>query len=89
MSPELRQKLVVMWPWTLILGVVCFVVSKEIALFGQPLSGLFSPITALGTQVYVAYLMLFLTMLSVPVAFAVDIERDVAAEGRPVESAGE
>ncbi len=87
MSPELRQKLIVMWPWTLVLGVVCFAVSMEIAIFGQPLSGLFSPITALGTQVYLAYLMLFLTMLSVPVAFAVDIERDLAAEGRAVAEA--
>lgn len=83
MSSELREKLVTLWPWTLVLGVVCFAVSTEIAIFGQPLSGLFSPINALGTQVYLAYLMLFLTMLSVPVAFAVDIERALLAEGQP------
>jgi hypothetical protein len=74
---SIRTFLAKLWPWALVASVLSFVVAVEIAIFGYPLLWFFEPDTTFAIQYALAYAMLVLTLLSLPSAFAYDIQRQV------------
>jgi membrane protease YdiL (CAAX protease family) len=64
-----------LWPWTLIISVISFVVAVEIAIFGQPLSGLFGAETAYAIQFFLGLAMLILAIVALPAANAHDAQK--------------
>ncbi|MHC4071892.1 MAG: hypothetical protein ACYTGS_07670 [Planctomycetota bacterium] len=70
----LRNLMVKLWPWTLIVSVVSFVIAVEIAIFGEPLLGLVGAETAYAIQFFLGLSMLILAILSLPAANAHDAE---------------
>jgi hypothetical protein len=64
-----------LWPWVLIVSVASFVTAVEVAIVGYPLLWLLGADTTLGIQWALAYTMLLLTLLCLPVAFAHDLQR--------------
>jgi hypothetical protein len=64
-----------LWPWLLIALLVLFVLTVEVAIFGYPLRWLFNADTLYAVQWTSGYVMLGLTVLCLPAAFATDIGR--------------
>ena len=74
LSGGLGRILAKLWPWVFILAVLAFLIAVEIAIFGAPLSIILDPDTAYTIQSFLALWMFALTLLSIPVAFAHDIQ---------------
>jgi hypothetical protein len=72
---SVRGFLAKLWPWCLVASVLLFVITVEMAIFGYPLLWFFGSDTTYAIQSALAYIMLGLMVLSVPVAFAHDIQR--------------
>ena len=68
----LRNLIAKLWPWTLIISVICFVFAVEIAIFGEPLLGLVGAETAYAIQFFLGLAMLILAILALPAANAHD-----------------
>jgi hypothetical protein len=67
-----RNFIAKLWPWTLIISVVSFVIAVEIAIFGEPLLGLVGAGTAYATQFFLGVAMLILAIVALPAANAHD-----------------
>ncbi len=72
---SLRNPMAKLWPWTLIISVVSFVIAVEIAIFGDPLLGLVGADTAYAIQFSLGLAMLILAILALPAANAHDAQR--------------
>jgi hypothetical protein len=68
----LRNLFTKLWPWTLIISVVSFVLAVEIAIFGDPLLGLVGAESAYAIQFFLGLVMLILAVLALPAANAHD-----------------
>jgi hypothetical protein len=68
----LRNLIARLWPWTLIISVVSFVLAVEIAIFGEPLLGLVGVETAYTIQFFLGLAMLILAIVALPAANAHD-----------------
>jgi hypothetical protein len=68
----LRNLLAKLWPWSLIISVVAFVIAVEIAIFGEPLVGIVGAETAYEIQFFLGLTMLILAILALPAANAQD-----------------
>ena len=64
-----------LWPWSIIVFVVAFVVGVEIAIFGYPLLWVFSAEVTYRVQWALAYIMVVLWPLCILTAIAYDIEQ--------------
>jgi len=64
-----------LWPWTLIVSVVSFVIAVEIAIFGEPILGLVGAETAYLIQFILGLAMLLLAIVALPAANAHDAKR--------------
>ena len=73
----LRRILAILWPWSLITSVLMFVFAVEIAIFGYPLLIVFDAETTYAIQFSLGMGMLLLSILSLPVAFAHDAQRQI------------
>lgn len=71
---SLRSTFAELWPWTLIVSVVSFVVAVEIAIFGDPLVGLVGGESAYSIQFILGLTMLILAILALPAANAHDAQ---------------
>jgi hypothetical protein len=71
----LRNLTAKLWPWTLIVSVVSFVVAVEIAIFGDPILGLVGAETAYLIQFILGSAMLILAIVALPAANAHDAQR--------------
>jgi hypothetical protein len=65
-----------MWPATLIVSVLSFVISVEVIIFGWPLTAFFDADTAFDLLNTFSFIMLGLMLLSVLAAFAHDIQME-------------
>jgi hypothetical protein len=74
---SVRWLLTKLWPWSLIAAVLSFVIAVEIAIFGYPLLWFFGADATYAIQWALGYAMLALTLLSLPTAFAFDIQRQI------------
>lgn len=72
---SLRNLIAKLWPWSLIISVVSFVVAVEIAIFGDPLLGLVGAETAYSIQFSLGLAMLILAIVALPAANAHDAQR--------------
>lgn len=72
---SVRNIFAVLWPWTLVLSVVSFVVAVEIAIFGNPVLGLVGAESAYSIQFSLGLAMLLLSILALPAANAHDAKR--------------
>lgn len=70
-----RNGMAKLWPWTLIISVVAFVVAVEIAIFGDPLLALVGAETAYAIQFSLGLAMLLLAIVALPAANAHDAQR--------------
>ena len=61
-----------LWPWTLIISVISFVVAVEIAIFGEPFVGLVGAESAYSLQFLLGLTMLVLAIVALPAANAYD-----------------
>lgn len=78
-SPAIARRLIArLWPWSLIVSVLAFVVAVEIAIFGNPLLKILDPETTFSIQFSLGTAMLILAILSLPAAYAHDAQRQVA-----------
>ena len=68
----LRNLFAWLWPWTLIISVVSFVVAVEIAIFGDPILSLVGAETAYSIQWFLGIAMLILAIVALPAANAHD-----------------
>ena len=68
----LRNHIAKLWPWTLVISVVSFVIAVEIAIFGEPLLGLVGAESAYAIQFILGLAMLILAILALPSANAHD-----------------
>ena len=71
----LRNLIAMLWPWTLIVSVVSFVIAVEIAIFGEPILGLVGAETAYLIQFILGLAMLLLAIVALPAANAHDAKR--------------
>jgi hypothetical protein len=72
----LRNLFAALWPWTLIISVVSFVVAVETAIFGDPLLGLVGDAdTTYAIQFSLGAAMLLLAIAALPAANAHDAQR--------------
>jgi hypothetical protein len=71
----LRNLTARLWPWTLIIAVVSFVVAVEIAIFGDPILGFVGADTAYSIQVWLGFATLILAIVALPAANADDAGR--------------
>ena len=67
-----RNLIAKLWPWTLLVSVVSFVVAVEIAIFGEPLLSLVGAETAYTIQFFLGVAMLILSIVALPAANAHD-----------------
>jgi hypothetical protein len=70
----IRGFLAKLWPWSIIIFVVVFVVGVEIAIFGYPLLWFYSAEVTYSIQWALAYIMVVFWPLSILTAIAYDIE---------------
>ena len=68
----LRNLMAKLWPWTLIISVVSFVIAVEIAIFGDPVLGSVGAETAYLIQFSLGLAMLILAIVALPAANAHD-----------------
>lgn len=72
-SQGLRRLFATLWPWSLIVSVVSFAISVEIAIFGDPLLGIVGNAeTTYGIQFALGLAMLILAILALPASNAQD-----------------
>jgi hypothetical protein len=71
---SLRNLLAKLWPWSLIISVVSFVIAVETAIFGDPLQGLVGAETAYAIQFSLGLAMLILAIVALPAANAHDAQ---------------
>lgn len=71
----LRNLIAMLWPWTLIVSVVSFVIAVKIAIFGEPILGLVGAETAYLIQFILGLAMLLLAIVALPAANAHDAKR--------------
>jgi len=71
----LRNLIAKLWPWTLIISVVSFLIAVEIAIFGEPLLGLVGAESAYAIQFFLGLAMLLLAIVALPAANAHDAQR--------------
>ena len=71
----LGNLIAMLWPWTLIVSVVSFVIAVEIAIFGEPILGLVGAETAYLIQFILGLAMLLLAIVALPAANAHDAKR--------------
>jgi hypothetical protein len=74
LSAFIRGFLAKLWPWSIIIFVVVFVVGVEIAIFGYPLLWFYSAEVTYSIQWALAYIMVVFWPLSILTAIAYDIE---------------
>jgi hypothetical protein len=73
----LRNLIAKLWPWTLIISVVSFLIAVEIAIFGEPILGLVGAESAYSIQFFLGLAMLLLAIVALPAANAHDAQRPV------------
>lgn len=66
-----------LWPWSIIISVLLFLISVEIAIFGYPLLWFFSANITYGIQNTLGYVMVGLMLISILNAFAYDIQKQI------------
>jgi hypothetical protein len=71
----LRKLFAYLWPWTLIISVVSFVIAVEIAIFGDPILSLVGAETAYAIQWFLGIAMLILAIVALPAANAHDAKQ--------------
>lgn len=72
---SLRNIFAMLWPWSLTLSILSFVVAVEIAIVGQPLAGLVGAETAYRIQFFLGLVTLILAIVALPSATAHDSKR--------------
>lgn len=78
---RLRKLFATLWPWSLIISVVSFVISVEIAIFGDPLLGIVGNAeTTYGIQFALGLAMLILAILALPASNAQDAGAQAAQQ---------
>jgi hypothetical protein len=70
---SLRRGLSALWPWPIAITCALFAIAVEIAIFGYPLRWMLDADATFAVQNALAYIMLALVVVSIPVAFARDI----------------
>jgi hypothetical protein len=73
---DLRNLVAKLWPWTLVISVISFLVAVEIAIFGNPLLSLVGPETAYSIQFFLGLAMLILAIVALPAANAHDAQKN-------------
>lgn len=68
----LRNLFGALWPWTLVISVISFVVAVEIAIFGNPVLSLVGAESAYAIQFFLGLAMLLLAIVALPAANARD-----------------
>jgi hypothetical protein len=71
----LRGLLAKLWPWSIVIYVLSFVIGVEIAIFGYPLLWVFSAEVTYSIQWSLAYIMVVFWPLSILTAIAYDIQK--------------
>jgi hypothetical protein len=71
----LRDFLAKLWPWSIIIYVLSFVIGVEIAIFGYPLLWFFSAEVTYSIQWTVAYIMVAFWPISILTAIGHDIHK--------------
>jgi hypothetical protein len=71
----LRNLFAWLWPWTLVISVISFVVAVEIAIFGDPILSLLGAETAYSIQWFLGIAMLILAIAALPAANAHDAKQ--------------
>jgi hypothetical protein len=71
----LRNLIAMLWPWTLIVSVVSFVIAVEVAIFGEPILGLVGAGTTYLIQFILGLAMLLLAIVALPAANTYDAKR--------------
>lgn len=67
-----RSLFALLWPWTLVISVISFVVAVEIAIFGNPILSFVGAETAYAIQFFLGLAMLLLAIVALPAANAHD-----------------
>ena len=67
-----RNLVAKLWPWTLVISVISFVVAVEIAIFGDPILSFVGAETAYSFQLFLGLAMLILAIVALPAANAHD-----------------
>jgi hypothetical protein len=78
---SIRRFLARLWPWVFVAAVLSFLLAVEIAIFGYPFLWVLGRESTFAIQWALAYVMLVLTSLSLPVAFAHDLQRRIESGG--------
>ena len=71
-----RNLVAKLWPWTLVISVISFVVAVEIAIFGDPILSLVGAETAYSIQFFLGLAMLILAIVALPAANAHDAQKN-------------
>jgi hypothetical protein len=77
---SIRKFFARLWPWSLIVSVISFVLAVEIAIFGYPLLWVLEADTTFSIQFTLGLVSLMLAILAVPAAFAYDAVQDTVPE---------
>lgn len=72
MPATFRNLVAKLWPWTLAVAAIAFVVAVEIAVFGDPILSLVGADTAYSIQWFLGITMLILAIMALPAARAHD-----------------
>jgi hypothetical protein len=72
---SLRNLIAGLWPWTLIISVISFVIAVEIAIFGDPILSFVGAQTAYSIQFILGLTMLVLAIVALPAANAHDAKQ--------------
>jgi len=70
-----RNLIAKLWPWTLVISVISFVVAVDIAIFGNPILSLVGAETAYSIQFFLGLAMLILAIVALPAANAYDANK--------------
>jgi len=71
-----RNLVAKLWPWTLVISVISFVVAVDIAIFGNPILSLVGAETAYSIQFFLGLAMLILAIVALPAANAHDAQKN-------------
>jgi hypothetical protein len=72
----LRNLVAKLWPWTLVISVISFIVAVEIAIFGKPILSLVGAESAYSIQFFLGLTMLVLAIVALPAANAHDAQKN-------------
>lgn len=75
----LRTLVAKLWPWTLVISVISFLIAVEIAIFGNPILSLVGAETAYAIQFFLGFAMLILAIVAFPAANAHDTQKHTGA----------